>query len=294
MFGLFSPSRNYHLEAASRKDAEEWVDLIRQEARIEEEEEEMMLASPAANITSSYAGLDRAMQEQKEQQRKLHDERLGSSSPEPIEPIPRPLKNMAPDLLNQRRQSHTIEYSGNELVSDADMSDTDFTRAKRLSNIPLSSSDPFAVQPPASSSSTSAPSQPIVNTRNLSQTSGINVEPDKDPERVVWQGYLLYLRSAGGVKQWKDLWVVIRPKNVAIYKNNSEYAPRRILPFSTVINVVEIDPLSKTKTHCLQIITEEKTYKFCAHNEEDLDKSLGACKSLLAKRKEVEGKRAIR
>lgn len=253
-----------------------------------------MLASPAANITSSYAGLDRAMQEQKEQQRKLHDERLGSSSPEPIEPIPRPLKNMAPDLLNQRRQSHTIEYSGNELVSDADMSDTDFTRAKRLSNIPLSSSDPFAVQPPASSSSTSAPSQPIVNTRNLSQTSGINVEPDKDPERVVWQGYLLYLRSAGGVKQWKDLWVVIRPKNVAIYKNNSEYAPRRILPFSTVINVVEIDPLSKTKTHCLQIITEEKTYKFCAHNEEDLDKSLGACKSLLAKRKEVEGKRAIR
>jgi hypothetical protein len=63
---------------------------------------------------------------------------------------------------------------------------------------------------------------------------------------------------------------------------------------SSVINVVEIDPVSKTKRNCLQVITEEKSYKFCAHNEEMLDKSLGAFKSLLAKRKEHEGKRAPR
>jgi len=43
----------------------------------------------------------------------------------------------------------------------------------------------------------------------------------------------------------------------------------------------------------MQIITEEKTYRFCALSEEDLDNSLGAFKSLLAKRKEStnDGKR---
>jgi hypothetical protein len=66
--------------------------------------------------------------------------------------------------------------------------------------------------------------------------------------------------------------------------------PILIISLSSVINAVEIDPLSKSKVHCLQIITEEKSYKFCAHNEDTLDKSLGAIKSLLAKRKEQEGK----
>lgn len=45
LFGLFSPARNYHFEAQSSKDAQEWVDLLRKDARIEEEEEEMFLAS---------------------------------------------------------------------------------------------------------------------------------------------------------------------------------------------------------------------------------------------------------
>ncbi len=122
--------------------------------------------------------------------------------------------------------------------------------------------------------------------RNTSQLSGFNVE--QDPERVVWQGYLLVLKSIRGVRQWKDRWVVIRPRNVALYQNDDEYSPLLIIPISSVINAVEIDPISRTKTHCLQVITEEKSYKFCAHNEEGLDKSLGAFKSLLAKRKEAE------
>ena len=128
----------------------------------------------------------------------------------------------------------------------------------------------------------------LFRSRNVSQMSGFNVE--LDPERVVWQGYLLYLKSKGGVRQWKDLWAVIRPRNIALYKNDSEYSPILIIPLSSVINAVEIDPISRTKRNCLQVITEEKSYKFCAHNEGDLDKSLGAFKSLLAKRKEHDAK----
>lgn len=279
VFGLFSPSRNFHLEGKSRADAEEWVNLIRTEARIEEEEEELLLASPSGNITSSYGGLEHAMQQHNE--RLLHEERLGSSSPEPSDPIPLSPRNKAALGIAGRRASHTIEYSGNELASHSDMSETDFTRACRESRVSIME-EPLAVQPP------SASARPMMDTRNISQLSGFNVE--QDPERVVWQGYLLYLSSKGGVRRWKDLWVVLRPKNISFYKNDSEYSPVLILSVSSIINAVEIDPCSKTKTHCLQIITEEKSYKFCAHNEDGLDKALGALKSLLAKRKEGDGK----
>ncbi len=282
VFGLFSPSRNYHLEASSRKDAEEWVDLIRKEARIEEEEEEMLLASPGGNATGNHSGFDRAMQEHKEQ-RRLHDERLGSSSPEPTEPIPLmpQTKALGPNI--GRRTSHTIEYSGNELASHSDLSETEITRTRGTSSASVPE-DSLAVKPFSV--------RPMLGPRNVSQMSGFNFE--QDPERIVWQGYLLYLQSKGGVRRWKDLWVVLRPKNITVYKNDSEYSPIIIISMSSVINAVEIDPLSKTKRHCLQIITEEKSYKFCAHNEETLDKSLGAFKSLLAKRKEHEGNRAVR
>ncbi|KAI6710370.1 hypothetical protein JHW43_007119 [Diplocarpon mali] len=274
VFGLFSSSRNYHLEATSQADAEEWVSLIRKEARIEEEEEELLLASPIGNTAGTYSGFERTMQEQHEQ--RLLDERLGSSSPEPSEPL----------VLRQRiegagysRPSHTIEYSGAEI---SDISDADLTQKRSRARGALVSvaDDALAVKPPA---------RPMIAGRNMSQLSGLNVEAD--PERVVWQGYLLYLKSARGVRQWKDYWAVVRSRTIALYKSDAEYSPTLIIQLASVLNAVEIDPLSKTKRHCLQVITEEKSYKFCARNEDTLDTSLGALKSLLAKR---EGKRAAR
>jgi hypothetical protein len=43
----------------------------------------------------------------------------------------------------------------------------------------------------------------------------------------------------------------------------------------------------------LQIITEEKSYRFCTHDEESLIQCLGAFKSLLAKRREIEARVAL-
>lgn len=277
VFGLFSPSRNYHLEAQSRKDAGEWVELIRQEARIEEEEEEMMLASPGGTATATHNGFERSAHHQNEQ-RRLHDERVGSSSPEPMTSDSfqwTPQHAALGGISSQRRTSHTIEYSGNERASYSDMSEPEGMVSRGPSKSPIEE-EPLAVQPPAE--------RPMIQ-KNASQMSGINIE---DPERVIWHGHLLLLKSTGGVKQWKDTWVVLRLKSLSVYKNDSEYSPLLIIPLSSIINAVEIDPLSKTKRHCLQVITEEKSYKFCARDEDTLDKSLGALKSLLAKRKELE------
>ncbi|KAH8801701.1 hypothetical protein F5884DRAFT_713391 [Xylogone sp. PMI_703] len=276
VFGLFSPSRNYHLEAPSKKDAEEWVNLIRKEARIEEEEEELLLSSPPLNMGGFYGSLDSAMNDQSEQEHNKPNEAIYSSSPEPLEHIPQARRPSG--LGGPRRQSRTFDYSGNEMASHSDLSDIE-TRSPGTSQGRPREDSTDDVQTGA---------RPTLGSRNVSQASGLNAELDS--ERVIWQGYILYLRSKGGVRQWKDLWAVIRPRNFALYKNESEYSPVLIIPFESVINAVEIDPLSKSKRNCMQVITEEKTYKFCAHNEDTLDKSLGALKSLLAKRKETEMK----
>lgn len=69
--------------------------------------------------------------------------------------------------------------------------------------------------------------------------------------------------------------------------NWQEYAAHLIIPLSNIISAVEIDPVSKSKLHCMQIIAEEKNYRFCAMSEDDLAKWLGALKSQLARKKDT-------
>lgn len=79
--------------------------------------------------------------------------------------------------------------------------------------------------------------------------------------------------------------MVLRPKALALYPNEEEYTPKLILPFSTILDVVEIDPVSRSKVACMQVVGEERNYRFCARDEEALARWLGALKSLLRKRR---------
>ncbi|KKY16013.1 putative ph domain-containing protein [Diplodia seriata] len=256
VFGLFSPSRNYHLAALSDKDAQAWVELIRRESRIDEEEEEMILASPSGSgAGKSFGGRNRSSE------RKIREQLLSSSSEG--EGLARPPSSMRPeDLHSARRTSHTFAYSGNEQASFSDYSDTPVPTGFRESTLSFS--------------------QPNDGNNN----AGVGKKPDN--ERVVFQGWLYILKSKGGVRQWKKLWGVLRPKSLGLYKNEDEYSANLIIPFNNILNAVEIDPMSKTKRFCMQLITDRRNYRFCAPNEEDMTQWLGAFKSLLARRKEAE------
>ncbi|RKF65612.1 putative ph domain-containing protein [Erysiphe neolycopersici] len=278
IFGLFSPSRNYHLQAQSKADVKEWVDLIRKESRVEEEEEIYLgsptFCNPGSNLygSSSHENTTR----KKTENREFNDENPSSSSLETADPTDQTRRSECIDAQDPRKPSYTVEYSGNEIASHSDWSDVEQTKVKVSHNVsaPEKSTAPI---PPRSSASYA--------TRNLDQKSGYHAE--QELERVVWQGYLLWLRSRRGVRHWKNMWVVIRCKSITCYKDESEYLPSTIIPLSSVMNAVEIDPISKTKKLCLQIITDEKSFKFCAQNEDSLDKSLGAIKSLIAQRRET-------
>ncbi|KAF2794813.1 PH-domain-containing protein [Melanomma pulvis-pyrius CBS 109.77] len=259
VFGLFSPARNYHLSASTEKDAQEWVHLIRAEARIDEEDEEMICLSPTGKKT--FTGLERA----------LKREHVGSSS---SEAEPRASISASPETNRIVRQpSHTLNYSGNEYGSFSDFSDTG-----------------GPIQAAFRESAASLPRTSQQN-RNVSRASNVGSTPDD--ERVIYHGWLYVLKSKGGVRQWKKVWVVLRPKALGLYKNEEEYSANLIIPFTSIIDAVDIDPASKSRKHCMQVISEEKNFRFSAPGEESLARWLGAFKSLLVKRKEVGNQRGL-
>lgn len=280
VFGLFSPAKNFHFQASTLKDAKEWVEFIRKDARIEEEEEEMFLASPIVRrqsymaFTAQDGGSNNAL---------AGHERLASSSPEPHE-MPMPVLITSPPTMRRpsiRRPSQldSSGMSGAELASHSDFSDADMGRlGPSMENLSIQ------LQPTATSTD-----RPELGTKSGSQASGLNTF-EQDPDRVMWQGRLWFLRNKTGVRQWKNMWAVLRPRNFILYKDESEYSARYIFQMSSIVNVVDIDPVSRSKPHCLQIITDEKGYKFCAQDEETLFRCLGAFKSLLAKRRELEAR----
>lgn len=297
VFALFSPSRNYHLEASSDKEAQDWVEKIREAARIDEEEEEMVLQSPGGAGEIAYEGFERSIDARISP---LGTESVGggyvSSSdaenlgPNHAIPIAKTRDKHASTNYSVRRPSY-VSYSGAEgHGSYSDFSDI-AGPTSRLSALSLAQTDPRPSTSSTQAVSTSAGAQvrPAMGMRSASQMSNLNIptpQPkEEDTERVVHNSWIYLLKSHRGVRQWKKVWLVVRPKGLALYKGDDEYAALLILPLNMVIDVVEIDPISKSKRYCVQIISEERNYRFCCQDEESLTRCLGSLKSLLSKQK---------
>ncbi|KAL8857527.1 MAG: hypothetical protein Q9178_005855 [Gyalolechia marmorata] len=269
LFGLYTPARNYHFQAKDERDAKAWVELIRQEARLDEEDDRLY------NPTSTQTNYKQELQPD---QGLIEQDRFASSSPEPIDiPYGHSRSRDGIRIPGARRSStHNLDYSGDDLGAYSDWSDA-----------PPQSHGSFIhrkIRPPSGFGSTAMSPLPQGTARNGSNPGGLNPQ---DNERVIWHGYLLILKSKGGVRQWKKLWTVLRPKNLAFYKNEEEYAAQLIIPLSNIINAVEIDPVSRSKPHCMQVIAEDKNFRLCAPDEDSLAKWLGALNSQLARRRET-------
>ncbi|KAL8770890.1 MAG: hypothetical protein Q9209_003541 [Squamulea sp. 1 TL-2023] len=268
LFGLYTPARNYHFQAKDERDAKAWVDLIRQEARLDEED--LPHNGPSAVISNREG--------QQAEPRLVEHDRFASSSPEPMD-VPARLSTTRDGVKipgARRLSTHNLDYSGDDLGAYSDWSDAPPQPHGVFIN--------RKIKPPSDFGSTAVSPLPQGTARTASHSGGLNVQDD---ERVIWHGYLLVLKSKGGVRQWKRLWTVLRPKNIAFYKNEEEYAAQLIIPLSNIINAVEIDPVSRSKPHCMQLIAEDKNFRLCAPDEEALAKWLGAISSQLARRREA-------
>ena len=211
-FGLFSPSKNFRLQAKDEKDAQAWVELIKQEARIDQEEQEIQLGSSAAaeprfDQKLSYANRYDSWDE----------ERLGSSSPEPLEFPPRRSATKDGVVIPGIRKTsiYETEYSGDDFGLHSDFSDVSLSRNSGINATVQRMRTDLKPSMPATEN---VPPIPRPGTaRNRSQQSILNI--DQEEERVMWHGYLLCLKTKGGVRQWKKHWAVMRPKHLAFYKS---------------------------------------------------------------------------
>jgi len=290
VFAVFSPSRNFHFEAKSNEEAQDWIEQIRREARIDQDEEQMSLASPGG-AKSMYSGFER------------HDTSAGprttamdysSSDAEMSAPQRTPMrKPQASPIREARRPSATLDYSGPEYGSYSDLSDAG--PAARMSALSLAQPERAQVKIVNTQNATAEavyghaqppPQGPIHDAEARNRDLQDNLVRLQNAERVVCQGWLYILKSTTGVRQWKKLWMVLRPKALAMYKNEEEYSALKIIPFATIINAVELDNISNSKRFCMQLITEERNHRLCAPDVDSWAQWLGSFKSLLAKRRE--------
>lgn len=277
---------------------------------MDEHEEEITLASPSGT-KSLYQGFERSRGISPPSGIANDDRSAGysSSDAEALGPSSYTLpkrRDRNATAVGARRPSQA-DYSGAEgYGSYSDFSDSLGPTApiNALSALSLSHTDsrPATSSAQQQASPTNAqihsvygpvPQRPTAGQRNPSQLSAHVIPPDtapkqavaEDKERVVYHNWILLLRPKRGVRQWKKVWMVVRPRALALYKNEDEYRPLLILPFESIIDAVEIDPISKSKQYCLQVISEERNYRFCALDEDCLNKWLGAFKSVLSRRR---------
>ncbi|TGZ80498.1 PH domain-like protein [Ascodesmis nigricans] len=256
VFGIFSPSRNFRFRGTSEAEVDDWVGKIRSAASLEETEEEFLLNSPTSAPEQGH-------------QFPSPEHRVGSSSSEVARS---PFGTAVRGIGGGRMSSQTLEYSGPEFGGSVS--------SFGISQLSLAHHDPGVT----SGAETADPRTSMEPTKKVVRNdSGLSMH-DQTP-REIWHGFLYCLKSKGGVKQWKRYWVVVKNINITFYKNQKEYRAIKILPIDTIVDAFEIDPLSKSRKHCLQIITEGKVFRFSAMNEDDLVNALGAMKSVLSKLK---------
>ena len=192
----------------------------------------MIFGSPPA-VHHSFASKKVHNASDSSPHRQDHD-RLGSSSPEPLD-TPLPPTAAARDGIRipgaRQSSTHELDYSGQEHGSCSDFSDTALYGTSTAS-IPQTSlqaartntntNATLALRPSAPrnpSQVNAANTEAVAKNNNVSAVVGNANGAELDEERVIWQGYLLCLKSKGGVRQWRRLWVVLRPKHMAFYKN---------------------------------------------------------------------------
>jgi hypothetical protein len=212
-----------------------------------------------------------------------------TSGSEPEIQMPKSRTNVvaSPEAMHSatRRLSQALQtYSGNEHGSYSDFSDGAFFPGSSLSLSHPETNEAATAKTLTRNAAADAIYSP--STQNKRPGVKRNNSQIETSERVIYHGYLHLLKSKNGIRQWKTLWAVLRPKSLALYKNEEEYSALLVLPFLSILDAVDIDPQSRSKRYCMQVITEERNYRFCAVSEEECAKWLGAFKSLLLRRKE--------
>lgn len=330
-FAFFTPSKNYHLRAETTRDAEKWVENLKE--TLESASQQVLSSSfkrlstldevakdfggsfnpPPLNRHSITMGPPLASKQGAQYQQhfpKRHSVSVtGSTSllsivkqqqqqqqPGEANPLNKLVSPVAPakasmdggtSLSKSLESSGTsrASYATNSLFSGREEGQSSYpsdhgSPTAFSSNIiddsvkkqGLSQSNVPAAAPAPASAPAPAPAPPATHARHKTEAD--------DPEQVLESGHLLRLKKRS--KRWTDQYVVLSSSCLAFYKSERQTkTPVKLIPIENLIDVVEMDAMSRSKQFCMQVITPEKRMRFCAPGEEDLIRWLAAIKAVI-------------
>jgi hypothetical protein len=165
LFTIFTPPRNFHFDARSEEEADQWVYQIRSAAKVDDWE--------------SWLGTS-------------DDEGETNTG------------NVSTQTGRKVSTSSRVPHQGAFGASVGSFSSISSAGAANFPGSSVSLSISAAIEGAARSEA-------------LRSVSAAAVEVHQ--ERVLRNGKLYLLKSKGGVKKWKPVWAVLRPKSLAIYPN---------------------------------------------------------------------------
>lgn len=188
LFAIYCPSKNYRFQANSQKDADEWIQRIRSETHLDEEEATFMaLSKDKAAGSTSKPPEDTTDHTDSDRAGRPSSPELGAT--------------LSPNS-QARRFAYPPDYSANDMTSFSEWSDGPTNNAKLRSKRSAKDLSSIPMSP--------RPQEP---------TRSADMGVLREPERVLCNGYLQCMRTKGAVRQWKRLWVVLRPKSLGFYKD---------------------------------------------------------------------------
>lgn len=292
-FALFTNNKNFHLQADNTPDAQAWVDVIRHTAN---EAAESILCSSFERLNTG-SPLASNPEEFKREQVALAAK---LSSPTTTSPPPPP---GVTDGIHFPKSFLPPTEGGGMVVSPGGGMYYDYSGTEDLGMSSCTSeggltSPPKPFQQPQLQHSTDTTNNENLhlniphlppnynqrqrtNTDNNNEATTTSTEHEDGEEKIVKKGYILRLKKR--YNQWRRQYVILTDQKMEFFKNEKNKTAVKELSVKDIIDVVEIDPLSRTKRFCMQLITDNKRMRFCAESEEDLTKWLASLKSVITK-----------
>lgn len=312
-FAFFTPSKNYHLRADTTKEAESWVEKLKvaldyasQKALSSSFIRLNVLDSVAENnnrnSVHAMPTMFKANQPFKATPNKAATNLLKRHSINgPVSSLNNNLPRLSPQGVRPSFDGNTISnsvdsnttslhtgslFSGQDAAPSSCASDygsliikkqPDFNLEQRLPQPPRQQQP---INDEDDDDDDSFIQEPIDNTLNTFNNPDTNISPSPKPvQNILETGFLLRLKRR--YKQWRNQYVVLTNGKIEFYKNERSKNPLKVIPIEDLIDVVELDAISKSKQFCMQLITPEKRIKFCAQSEDDLIRWLAAIKAII-------------
>lgn len=312
-FAFFTPNKNYHLRAETIQEAESWVEKLKLAL---DRASQKALSSSFTRLNV----LDSVAENEHNGRNMIHVGPMEFRTSQTFNTFPNkptvnlakrhsingPVGNLSGNIqrlkfppirpsFDSNNVSNSVDsnttslnagslFSGKDAAQSSCTSDYGSPVNKKQADFGMQQRQPLpelSQQPSINDEDDDSFIQPPTNSStNISNNADINISNTiESVQNILETGFLLRFKRR--YKQWRNQYVILTNNKIEFYKNERSKTPLKMIPIEDLIDVVELDAISKSKQFCMQLITPEKRIKFCAPSEDELIRWLAAIKAII-------------